>query len=92
MNLRVVWAALAATAYSLLGRKVAAAGRVPSAGAVVPSNATPADVAEAQQRLRRLQWVTPALTGAIVVLGTIQAELERPGRAARGVLRGRVRR
>lgn len=89
----VTGAALAATAYSgLLGRKVAAAGRVPSTGAVVPSNSTPTDVAEAQRRLRRLQWVTPALTGAIVVLGTVQGELERPGQVTRGVLRGKLRR
>jgi hypothetical protein len=78
-------AALATTAYSgLLGAKVAKAGDVSVEGGIVPSDAAPEDVASTQQRLRILQWVTPALTGALVVLGAQQGEQQRPSQRIRG--------
>jgi len=45
----------------------------------VPGDATPEDVAGIQQRLRLLQWVTPVLTGILIVLGAQQGEQQRPG-------------
>jgi hypothetical protein len=78
-------AALGTTAYSgLLGAKLGKAGDVPADGGTAPSDATPDEVAGIQQRLRLLQWVTPVLTGALVVLGAQQGEQQRPGQRIRG--------
>ncbi len=77
--------ALGTTAYSgVLGAKIASAGRVPAKGGAVPSTATPDDVAKAQQQQRLLQWVTPVLTGAIIVLASQQGEQQRPARRLAG--------
>lgn len=82
-------AALASTAYSgMLGSKLLAAGKVQSDGGTVPTPATPDDVAKNQQRLRSLQWITPALTGLIVVLGAQQGEQQKPRELASGLARG----
>ncbi len=71
-------AALVTTAYSgLLGAKLAKAGDVSTKAGTVPSDATPDDVAGTQQRLRILQWATPLLTGALVVLGEQQRTSQR---------------
>jgi hypothetical protein len=81
-------AALGTTAYSgLLGAKLAKKGDAYTEGGTVPSEVTPDDVAGIQQRLRILQWVTPVLTGALVVLGAQQGEQQgeqqRPGQRIR---------
>jgi hypothetical protein len=77
-------AALGTTAYSgLLGAKLAKAADVPAEGGTVPGDATPGDVAATQQRLRILQWATPVLTGALVVLGAQQGEQQRPSQQIR---------
>jgi hypothetical protein len=77
-------AAVATTAYSgLMGARVLRAGPVPAEGATVPAPGTPDDTSRDQQRLRILQWVTPALTGLIVVLGAQQGEQQRPTEVAR---------
>jgi hypothetical protein len=79
-------AAVATTAYSgALGSKVARAGKVRSEGGTIPSADTPDDVAAAQQRLRALQWLTPALVGGIVALGAQQGEQQRPRQILGGV-------
>lgn len=72
--------AMASTAYSgVLGTRVAAADETSSAGATNPSHETPNHVADAQRQLNVLQWVTPALTAVIVILGAQQGEQQRPG-------------
>ncbi|MCW2529247.1 MAG: hypothetical protein JWM76_4107 [Pseudonocardiales bacterium] len=77
--------ALVTTAYSgLLGSKLAKTGTVDADSGTVPTAATPDDVAKTQQQLRVLQWVTPALTAVIVVLGAQQGEQQRPGERLRG--------
>ena len=53
----------------------------------VPSDATPDDVARTQQQLRILQWATPVLTGALIVLGAQQGEQQRPQERFRGWLK-----
>ncbi|MEV8518060.1 hypothetical protein [Dactylosporangium sp. NPDC051484] len=79
-------AAIGTTAYSgVLGVRLARAGKVPAEGGTVPSDATPHDVAVTLQQLRALQWVTPALTTAIVALGAQQGEQQRPSRMLAGV-------
>ena len=85
-------AAIGTTAYSgMLGAKIATEagpapveeGTVPSAGAApveggtVPSEGTPDKVAKLLQQQRVLQWVTPALTGGILILGAQQGEQQR---------------
>jgi hypothetical protein len=84
-------AALAATAWSrALGAKLNAAGEVPVEGGTDPSIDTPEDVAKAQRQLKVLQWVIPALTGAVLVLNARMGEQQRPAQATSGLL-GRLR-
>ena len=82
-------AALGATAYSrVLGQRVSAAGAVPSKSGTRPSKRTKvaqADVAAAQEQLDRLQWVIPALTGALVAISSYAGEQQRPGEVAKGL-------
>ena len=72
-------AALGTTVYSgILGAKIATeAGSAPVEGGTVPSSDTPDSLAKVQQQQRILQWVTPALTGGILILGAQQGEQQR---------------
>jgi len=80
--------ALASTAFSgWKGSVVAAAGRVPADGAVIPSPQTPPDVASVQQQLRIAQWVTPAVTAVLIGLGAQQGEQQRASQVLRGLFR-----
>jgi hypothetical protein len=84
-------AALAATAWSrALGAKLNQAGEVPVEGGTDPSGDTPEDVAKAQRQLKVLQWVIPALTGAVLVLNARMGEQQRPAQVTGGLL-GRLR-
>jgi ankyrin repeat protein len=84
-------AALAATAWSrALGAKLNEAGEVPVEGGTDPSTDTPEDVAKAQRQLKVLQWVIPALTGAVLVLNARMGEQQRPAQVTSGLL-GRLR-
>jgi hypothetical protein len=84
-------AALAATAWSrALGAKLEQAGEVPVEGGTEPSGDTPKDVAKAQRQLKVLQWVIPALTGAVLVLNARMGEQQRPAQVSGGLL-GRLR-
>jgi hypothetical protein len=84
-------AALAATAWSrALGAKLDEAGEVPVEGGTDPSGDTPQDVAKAQRQLKVLQWVIPALTGAVLVLNARMGEQQRPAQITGGLL-GRLR-
>lgn len=79
-------AALGSTAYSgVLGAKLAQADAARAEGGTVPAADTPDDVARTQQQLRILQWVTPALTCALVVLGAQQGEQQRPAERLGGL-------
>jgi hypothetical protein len=81
----VTVAALGATAYSrMLGRKVSAHERVPAASGTEPTVGTPPEAAGAQKQLRVLQWVIPALTGALVVVSAFAGEQQRPEQVAKG--------
>jgi hypothetical protein len=80
-------AALAATAWSrALGAKLNEAGEVPVEGGTDPSGDTPEDVAKAQRQLKVLQWVIPALTGAVLVLNARMGEQQRPAQITGGLL------
>jgi hypothetical protein len=82
-------AALGVTAYSrALGQRVDAAGN-PSAKsgtkATKATKVTKAEVAAALEQLDRLQWVVPALTGALVVVSSYAGEQQRASEVVRGV-------
>ena len=80
-------AALAATAWSrALRAKLNEAGEVPVEGGTDPSIDTPEDVAKAQRQLKVLQWVIPALTGAVLVLNARMGEQQRPTQITGGLL------
>src|SRR3712207_3662461 len=67
--------ALGATAYSrALGRKVSQHHDVPAESGTEPAPTTPPQVASAQRRLKALQWVVPALTSGLVVIGAYASE------------------
>ncbi|MET3808273.1 hypothetical protein ABIB25_005302 [Nakamurella sp. UYEF19] len=79
--------ALASTAFSgWKGKIVAEGGQFDAKGAVIPSATTPEKVASAQQQLRIAQWVTPAVTAIIIVLGAAQGEQQRPSQVLEGLL------
>jgi hypothetical protein len=69
-----------------LGAKIGAKAPVPSTTATEPSAGTPQDVAAAQHGQKPLQWVNPALTGALIVLAAQQGEQQRTASTVRGVL------
>lgn len=72
--------AVASTAFSgWKGSQVAKAGKVPATGGTIPSEQTPTETAAAMQQLRIAQWVTPAVTAVLIVLGAQQGEQQRPG-------------
>ena len=77
--------ALGATAYSrLLGRKVSAHHSTPAQSGTTPAASTPDDVAAAQKQLAALQWIIPALTGALVVVSAYAGEQQRPSEVQKG--------
>jgi hypothetical protein len=69
------------------GRTVSARSDVPVEGATTPSADTPPAVTKAQKQLDLLQWVIPALTGALVAVSAFAGEQQRPGAVAAGLLR-----
>jgi len=80
-------AALGATGYSrALGKKVTQDTSVPAASGTEPTIDTPQDVARAQKQLKALQWVIPALTGALVVISAFAGEQQRPSSVKKGIL------
>jgi hypothetical protein len=80
-------AALAATAWSrALGAKLDQAGEVSVEGGTDPGDGTPRDVAKVQRQLKVLQWVIPALTGAVLVLNARMGEQQRPAQVTGGLL------
>jgi hypothetical protein len=83
--------ALGATAWArALGAKLNQAGEVPVEGGTDPSADTPEHVAKAQRQLKVLQWMIPALTGAVLVLNARMGEQQRPAQVTSGLL-GRLR-
>ncbi len=83
-------AALGATAYSrVLGKKVSQEGAVPAQSGTTPASTTPKAVADAQRQLSVLQWVIPALTGALVVVSSLAGEQQRVTEVHKGLL-GRI--
>jgi hypothetical protein len=81
-------AGLGATAYArVLGKRLERAGEVPVEGGTTPNPTTPEDVAGAQRQLTALQWVIPALTGAVLVVNARMGEQQRPAQVSKGLVR-----
>lgn len=78
--------ALAVTGYSrVLGKKVSQSAAVPVADGTTPTLETPPTVAKSQKQLKALQWLVPALTGALVVVSAFAGEQQRAGAVLGGV-------
>ncbi|HYY10116.1 MAG TPA: hypothetical protein VE781_04215 [Kineosporiaceae bacterium] len=83
-------AAMGATAYSrLLGRKLAQAGDVPAEGGTTPAASTPPELADAQRKLKIMQWVVPASTGLLLAVSSYAGEQQRASEVAKGI-KGRL--
>lgn len=83
-------AALGVTAYSrVLGKKVSQETQMPATSGTEPESGTPPEVAKAQQQLAALQWVVPALTGALVVVSSFAGEQQRSTEQKKGLI-GRI--
>jgi hypothetical protein len=81
-------AALGATAYSrALGQVVNSQDNPSSKSGTKPTKRTKAEVAAAQEQLDTLQWVIPALTGALVWVSSYAGEQQRASEVLRGVSR-----
>ncbi|GAB3197862.1 hypothetical protein GCM10027261_24000 [Geodermatophilus arenarius] len=81
-------AALGVTAYSRsLGQIVNSQDNPSAKSGTKPTKRTKAEIAHAQQQLDSLQWVIPALTGALVAVSSYAGEQQRPGEVAKGVAR-----
>ena len=79
-------AALGVTAYSrALGKKVDAAGNPSARSGTKPTKRTKAEAAQAMAQLDQLQWVVPALTGALVVVSSYAGEQQRASEVVKGV-------
>jgi hypothetical protein len=80
-------AALVATGYArMIGQRVIDA-EPPVRGATEPAMATPPEVAGAQRQLKLLQWLIPALTGAVLVVNARMGEQQRPLEVLTGMAR-----
>ena len=90
-KLALTVAALAATAYArLIGQRVIAHPEQPARTGTDPAPSTMPEVASAQRQLKVLQWVIPAITGALVVVSSHAGEQQRPENVLQG-LRARAR-
>jgi hypothetical protein len=79
-------AALGVTAYSrALGQKVNSADNPRARSGTKPAKLTKAEIADAMYQLDRLQWVVPALTGALVVVSSYAGEQQRPSEVVKGI-------
>ena len=86
--------ALGVTAYSgWQGRQLPQPGEdaeVPARDATTPAPGTPAAAAQAQRQLTALQWVIPAVTGALVALNAKAGEQQRPTAIMLSAVRARI--
>jgi hypothetical protein len=78
VKLALTAAAAGSTAYSgMLGARVKRHEAEGAPGATETGANASDDLASAQRQLKLLQWVTPALTGAALVLGAVHGEQQR---------------
>ena len=79
VKLALTLVAIGASVYSgVVGMKMGANAGEPVEGTTEPATATSDELASAQAQQRVLQWVTPAVTLILIVLGAQQGEQQRP--------------
>jgi len=79
VKLGLTLAAVGATVYSgVLGMRMAAEAGEPVEGTTEPAGQTSDKLAAVQTQQRVMQWITPALTLVLIVLGAQQGEQQRP--------------
>ena len=79
VKLAVTIAAAAATLYAgILGTKISKHADEGGKGVTEPNPDASYELAAVQRQQRILQWVLPALTGVLIVLGAQQGEQQRP--------------
>jgi len=79
VKLGLTLVAVGTTVYSgVLGMKMAARAEEAVEGTTEPADETSDELASAQTQQRVLQWVTPAVTLILIVLGAQQGEQQRP--------------
>ncbi|MEU3726193.1 hypothetical protein [Streptomyces sp. NPDC031705] len=77
-------AALAATAYArMLGKKIELASSMDPQDAEEAAGSF--DTGKAERRLSYAQWLVPAVTGGLLILGALHGEQQRPAEQARGM-------
>lgn len=62
----------------ILGKKVGELGDQGAAGATEPGATSSPELAKAQKQLKIVQWALPVVSGAVIVLGAEQGEMQRP--------------
>lgn len=83
----VTGVAFVATGYArVLGQQVMKHGDVPVEDATTPLPETPEEVAQAQRRLKILQWAIPAHVAALIALNAKMGEQQRPMQVISGML------
>ncbi|MEY2850118.1 MAG: hypothetical protein RI885_2785 [Actinomycetota bacterium] len=93
VKLVLTLAAAGTTAYSgLLGTRIADRAAEGGDGVTEPSRDASDGLASAQRQMRILQWVTPVLTGVVVILAAQQGEQQRPLAGFLSGVVGRARR
>ncbi|MHA4874861.1 hypothetical protein, partial [Enterococcus faecium] len=79
VKLALAVAAAAATLYAgILGAKISKHADEGSNGVTEPTPDASDELAAVQRQQQVVQWVLPALTGALIVLGAQQGEQQRP--------------
>ena len=73
-----VLAAITTLWSAIVGMKMAKHAQEPTQGVTEPGATSSSDLAGAQRQQKVLQWVTPALTGVLIVMGAQQGEQQRP--------------
>lgn len=74
------------TAYSgVLGMKVAKLSNEGGEAATEPHSRASAELADAQKKLKAVQWLVPAFAGWVIVLGAKHGEMQRPINVAKGL-------
>jgi hypothetical protein len=84
----VTLAGAAVTLYAgMLGAKVEKLAAEGAEGATEPMPAASDELKAAQKQLKLLQWVIPALSGSVIVMGAKHGEMQRPKNVLQGLRR-----
>lgn len=79
VKLGVTIGALGASLYAgYLGKKISDYSGEKTEGVTEPADTASGELAGVQRQQRVLQWILPALTGTLIVLGAQQGEQQRP--------------